>query len=1360
MKWTTRLLFLLAISLSAAVIAMVSNQKSRTPEAALDAIEATIEREDFNHDAILRTLDVALANARSTGQEELQIRSLLLRGEVLFRIGASEGAIRDFDEVSGIRGQPDEELLLRMAEAHVQAGDPESGQRRIETLLSLNPENAKGHVQEGRLHQSSAKKLTDQCGELLDQTLPYKEAAAANSLVDRLTAQDLLDPRRAGQVSSLRALFTDADSERLARILVLCDDASLFNRKARESYEVSFTHGTEPTGVYEFITLLIRSGQHEHALRFGAQARKHKAVASHHLISLQLIRAHTAAGDGDGAGTMAAELIQKTRDLTSSEYADCCRALHLANRWSGLFYAANRMKSIGTAADGLEASLYLGLAQMGRKRHSNARNLLRTYASSNSPEPYPGAQYEAWTILAKLDRAAHDDFQERESVYAALQLDPNGTGASALWIRLAELQELSPHTSPLIPLTSYAEALCRNPADYALVLQKFEDLGVRAVAEEGRDLELIYQDTVREHRSLPLIPLGAYSLMEIARRHHRADNHLAVISVCRRILDNQANFTPAVDLMIEARLAIGRSRTATDQLVDRIDLIGLDETSKAFIRRLPPSPFTTGQLHRVMRADPGWTGRMEIARRYRSEGARKQALKTLNKAQVGHEPAEISLLKAEIQAELGERKGALENLSKIRPEDPDYSAALLLAAKVASITGDTATVDAATAALTDLGKVSALRALASQLMFDRRIQKASPVLDQLRSLSGESDIWTLERSILLHLVQGDVNSSREAAARAEAFSSSPSPPLGMVLASSLAGDTERLKAEADYLLQGLSVYTTREAKAWKDQTYGDVGEAVLALFAEDFDRVRALLENAEQAGVQTPEWAIVAAALGAFAETELETGISLEAIAQAEALINGSDEEPREPSEVLGVLLAAQTEYFAPYALEKLNQYAAGERNAWDTYLIAKTLDRGNETLRARDALWPWVQADSDYFAPSWELFEDIELKRIGHYDHSSFDELRVSKAFSKAKHAPNEITTNVARCYQALKTGKALLAARAAKSAHDLDPKGHETNAALAMALLESGDSAGSLSYWISACKDAPAAYQSRFITWALISMERSLQAEGTAVLPSVQAGGLQTLSSLAPNDPRIPLALARIDLQQQADNPALGVARAFRRLDNFLRTNDDEAIADLHANTEEDWIDFYLRYGPKQALSFCRSQLELSPGKSSLWLGEVRALRALGRHQDALEAAEQVLQMAPSAALYEEIASCLQASGAPTKQVEDNLMKAKQFEESLSVDAMLTRTKSLLAVRGERTADQAISVLSRVWDPKDKGAMSPTSSEVGLLLSEGFMKRGQKRDYGQAIHLLDKIHKRGQDPYDRSLARALSGLCAQATN
>ena len=1359
MKWTTRLLFLLAVSLSAAVIAMVSSQKSRTPEATLDAIEATVQRADFNHDAILRSIDVALSNARSSGDKDLQVKALLLRGDVLFKIGASENAIRDFDEVSALRGRPDEDLLLRMAEAHVQAGDPESGQRRVEVLLSINPENPKGHVQEGRLHQASAKKLTDSCDEVMSQTLPYDEALKASGLVDRLTAQDLLDPRRAGLVSTLRELFTEADGERLSRMLVLCDDASLYNRQARESYETSFNYGTNPSGVYEYITLFMRANQPEHAMRFGAHARKNEAVAAHHPINLQLIRAHIAAGDGEGAGTLAAELIQETRDLTPREYGDCCRALHMAERWSGLFYAANRMKAIGTTSDGLEASLYLGLAQMGRKRFSNARILLRTYANSSAPEPYSGARYEAWTILAQLDRAARQEFQERESIYAALQINPDGEGASALWVRLAELQESSGHTGLFIPLRSYAEALSRTPTDYEGVLAKFQEIGERAVAVEGRDLDLIYQDVTRERRSLPLVPLDAYSLMDLARRHQDDGNHLAAISVCRRILDNQPNFAPGIDLMIESRLAVGRTRSATDQIVDRIDLIGLDETSKAFVRRLPPSPFSTAQLHRVMRADPSWTGRLEIARRLRSEGARRQALASLKNAQTHDSTAEISLLTAQIQAEIGERKKALEMLNLIGPEDPSYTDVQLLKVRVASLAGDVESIDSAIAAIEDLGDISALRILASRLMFDRRIQKAAPVLELLRELAGEGDTWNLEQAVLFHIVQGDATKAREAASRAEAFSLSPIPPLGLVIASTLTGDRERLAAEAQFLLNSFSTFTTRGARQWRDETEGQIGEAVLALFAGDFERVNDLIDHASQEDAQTPEWAIVTAGLVAQRGVDSAINLAPEDMTQANELLYGSDGDERDPTAVLGVLLAAQTAYYAPYALEKLNQYAAGERKAWDAYLIAKTLDKGGETLRARDALWTWVQAESEFFAPSWELFERLEHKRIGHHDHASFDTLRIAKAHSIAKSDPNEVTTNISSCYTALKDGKPLVALRASKAAHDLSPDDYASNAAMAEALVQSGDNAASLSYWVTACEVAPASYKPRLITGALESMERALQTDGASILPSVHAGALQTLSSLGTNDPRIPLALARIDLQQQADNPALGVARAFRRLDNFLRASGNVGLADLHANTEKDWLNFYLRFGPEQALEFCRSQLKLSPGASSLWLGEVRSLRALGRYQEALDAASQVLQMAPSSALYEEIARCLQASGAPTKQVEDQLIKARQIGEGLSVDAMLTRTKSLLAVKGERTAGQAISVLSKVWDPKQTGPLNPTNSEVGLLLSEGFMKRGQRRDYGQAIRLLEKVHNKGQDPYDRSLAHALSGLCAQST-
>ena len=97
------------------------------------------------------------------------------------------------------------------------------------------------------------------------------------------------------------------------------------------------------------------------------------------------------------------------------------------------------------------------------------------------------------------------------------------------------------------------------------------------------------------------------------------------------------------------------------------------------------------------------------------------------------------------------------------------------------------------------------------------------------------------------------------------------------------------------------------------------------------------------------------------------------------------------------------------------------------------------------------------------------------------------------------------------------------------------------------------------------------------------------------------------------------------------------------------------------------------------------------------------------------------------------------------------------LSVSGMLTRTKSLLSVRGEKAASQSISALTRIWDNESSGQITHEQAEVALILAEGFMKRNNKGDRGSAKHLLGEVTSRGTDPYARSLASALSGLCEQ---
>lgn len=1348
MKWTTRLLFLLALSISGALIAMVSGQRNRTPGSALDAINATIERAEYNSTTLLRSLDRSIQGTRASGDTALQVRALNLRGDLLLKIGAAEAARTDYEEIGLLLGAKDESLLLRLVEADVLAGDPSAGLSHLAALLALNPESSLAHIQSGRLALSSAKEFTDACDTLIAETLAYDEAAAASALVDRLAAQDLLDHHRAGVVSSLRSYFTATDGETLARILMKCDSASLFSREARAAFETSFSYDTHAQGVYEYITLLIRADQSARAIRFGSQIRENPAVAAHHPTTLQLIRAHLQAGDGGGAGTLAAELIQATRDLTPAEYAECCKALLKARRWSGLHNAANRMKDRGTSVDGSIASLYLGLAQEGRKRYANARSMLHKFAVSKIPEPFPGAYYEAWTTLARLDRAADARGPERESIYAALQIDKNGPGASELWTRLAELQRRADYTSPVRAMRSYAEALCRKPRAYDEVYALFQEVGEASIAAQGRDLELIYQDLVQARRSLPSVPLDAYSLLHIARRHAQDGNDLAVVSVGRRLLDNLPHFVPAIDLMIDARLRLGRVRSATDQIVDRIDRVGLDDTSRSFVRRLPlyPAPYKTDQLHRIMRADPAWTGRLEIARRLAKEGRSAEALRTLDRrADAEEASSEAILLGAQIRSDHGQRKQALILLKDIPPSDPDYAFSRLLTVKIASLTGDMDAIDRASAELVQVGVESQLRSLARNLLFDRRIEKAAPVLDALEELSGAQTPWNLEHQVLLHLVQGNVQAARETAATVEAFTRSSIAPLGLVLASTIADQPERLNIEAGYMLDHYPNSTNA------------LGEAILALLAGRADHTRSLLENATRRDGYRPEWILIASGLETLGHELGEHPWTRAELDHARSLLRGEATHPRAPLTALGALLAAQSSHFAPYALERLNDFTAGERTAWDAYLIAKTLRTGGEALRARDALWTWTQADAEYFGPAWRLFEMIERARLGHDDHPLFDALRQAELRSRARSMPTGADPLIVQSFDCYDAGKFRAAGKAARSALELDETNHSAHAALARALGADGDPVVALRHWLNACASAPESHTARYVTGALESVSQALSAPGTGFLPSATSGALEALSSYSPSDPRIPLALARLDLRLDPENPALGVARSFRRLDIFLRKTEDTSLADLHAGTESAWVDFYLEYGPEQCLEFCRSQLKLSPGVLSLWLGELRALRALGQHEAALRAASKVHRMSPSAELYEVVAACLQATGANIKQVDAQLDKAKKLRRGTSLGATLTRTKSLLDIKGERTATQAIEALTQVWKPAETGTFTSDQAEVALLLSEALMKRAAESDSAQARVLLLAISDRANNPYDRSLARALSGICGR---
>jgi hypothetical protein len=197
MKWTTRILFVLAISTATAVIAMVSNQRNRTPELTLDSIEETLERDDYNQSTLIRALDTALNNSQRSGDHTSQIRALRIRGDLYLEIGAPTEARRDYEQIKALLPAPDESILLRLVQADIESGDPESGQRRIEELLSIAPDSSNALVQRGRLHLASATQRKIQCEGLLMETLAPQVLHTGIALVDQLSAQDLLDPERA-----------------------------------------------------------------------------------------------------------------------------------------------------------------------------------------------------------------------------------------------------------------------------------------------------------------------------------------------------------------------------------------------------------------------------------------------------------------------------------------------------------------------------------------------------------------------------------------------------------------------------------------------------------------------------------------------------------------------------------------------------------------------------------------------------------------------------------------------------------------------------------------------------------------------------------------------------------------------------------------------------------------------------------------------------------------------------------------------------------------------------------------------------------------------------------------------------------
>ena len=197
---------------------------------------------------------------------------------------------------------------------------------------------------------------------------------------------------------------------------------------------------------------------------------------------------------------------------------------------------------------------------------------------------------------------------------------------------LSELQIEARHSGYQLPLESLTRAMALMPRRTDELMPTFEELGTKALEAQDRDVGLILDDLNQRGQTVPRRDFGPYVLLELARRQGAAGNDTAQLALAKRLLSDFPGFLPAHDQLIEAAEASGNHRRYVELIVERADLVGLDERTLELLAGISEAELRAGQLVRLMQADTEGTGRLVVVSAIDNlvKGAAGQAIQNMN----------------------------------------------------------------------------------------------------------------------------------------------------------------------------------------------------------------------------------------------------------------------------------------------------------------------------------------------------------------------------------------------------------------------------------------------------------------------------------------------------------------------------------------------------------------------------------------------------------------------------------------------------------------------------------------------------------------------------------------------------------
>jgi hypothetical protein len=1305
-----------ALLLVAGLALLAHRSMRQSPRSAYEEGARAAFGPDRDPDLAFRQFDFALRGALAEGDRALAVEVLKSRARLFSSIGSLHRARSDYQELLGQHARNDLESQLALIRILVRLGEDEDAERLIGQVLARDPSNGSALASRAKLLTRAANQELASAQEAVATLMPESQRFGIAQRLRKMASLGPYHPRRMRLSQEVRTLLPAGEERALQTALSATASAGIKLRGARDALIGSFEERPTGESLAAFLDLALEAEEPEAAVAFAlATARTPSAAAEPAFLdrTLTVLRQ----GEHDHLAAEALGLFLGDNVPTPELYERWCKLLYDQERWADLLGVANAFRPAAAPSQRSRALAYLGLAQAGVENWEPAQRTLQFYLLNEPQPPFEGGIALSWAALARAWREADRPDEELPALRQALRTS-TGTGSGPaqdgeLWLRLYELIDegdpaLRNHDELERALT---HAISRLPERREELLQRWEDIGRRNLEAANVDLDLVLEEMLLDENFSAPGTSSPYETYQIARRLSERGLHTAVLRSCARLLREFRGFVPAIDLALSARLATRDLQAAAALLLERLETAPKDPSTLAQLEHLPPDAFTPDQVLQWMRADPAGAGRRRILAQLELNGLPGVAASGLLALPSAELRAADQIRAGELVIQLGhpeELEIAFEGL----PDDPELTErARSLRLAAAMLLADWTEFDRLLAGLVESEATDGpgLHKLLEPLIL-RSPERAAAVAELLDSSARWRAGVVQLRLAQARLASGESAAAHTALERADASLEDGSPELGYLIEAALARDWGHMPERVTDLQR-----SRMEPTPIVNVLLGVLGER--AAQAEV-----GVAANAERQ-TSEPVWGLIASAIALMPgadDTKREPIWTEEIQAATLRALQGAEGEPRDPRQLLAVVLAMQHPQWRAWAVARLLAGSADPvEDLWPAYLSARGLLLLEEHERAATLAEALVERWPE-FRPGWGLLEVCDQRR---------SELLAGGRGAMPREGPDAVSWVRWRqreligsgpesgaeghwlsALEAERSGDVRLALRMLSRALEIRPDDLRFRLTQIRLYSTDRDWVPALQSMNRALASAPEQSDGIVVERALALRLAAVAELGRMSLENLLDEQRELLIAHFSSDPLVALALAREDVTSSSAGPDIGLAAALRRLELFRTRTKGVPLEQLRAGSAEAWFSFLLPYDTALAGDLALQELKGTPGDPKLWRLLAQAAEASGDRKEALE----ILRFLQRALAWPEDARSLvriEAHLGDDRDAFEDACAAVLAQESRQDpdDRLKLARAEFLLHSGPAGWDEAIEILEGLW-----GELQPRLAPVATAEEE----------------------------------------------